>query len=234
MLKIKTKITHPDYSELEEEIFNIIKKLLKKNVTFQFNSNLINYCLQKVNTSEIEITRAIWSLLYRKLIVPGSTLTKEQILENQNRALIYETIKNHPGIHIRELCSILNKSSGVVRAHLEVLENFGYIRKRKYTAPRLILLFQKDFPETYDDYFVLMKNENDQRIIQLLINHQLTAAELSNKLNLHHSTIQYHLKKLEKLNFIVQIRENNTIKYTFNRARMKTFTEFLDFITVTV
>jgi predicted transcriptional regulator len=213
---------------LEQEVLDNIKNLLKRNVTFQLDSQFFDSCLKKAKAPEIEVNRAIYSLLERKIIVPGSTLNAQQILENETRALIYDTIINKPGIHIRELCALLNKGSGVVRAHLEVLENFDFIRRKNYAPPKLSLLFTKDFPEIYDDYFLIMKNENDQQIIRLLISKQLTLAELSSKLNLHHSTIQYHLEKLEALNLINRVSEENTIRYTFNRTRLETFTQFLD------
>jgi predicted transcriptional regulator len=213
---------------LEQEVLDNIKNLLKRNVTFQLDSHFFDSCLQKAKAPEIEVNRAIYSLLERKIIVPGSALNAQQILENETRALIYDTIINKPGIHIRELCAQLNKSSGVVRAHLEVLEAFDFIRRKNYAPPKLSLLFAKDFPDTFDDYFLIMKNENDQQIIRLLISKEYTLTELSSKLNLHHSTIQYHLEKLETLNLIIRLSEENTIKYTFNKTRLETFMQFLD------
>ncbi|NVM53077.1 MAG: winged helix-turn-helix transcriptional regulator [Candidatus Helarchaeota archaeon] len=215
-------------TEFEERVLSIIKEILKKHIVFQFDATFIDFCLQKLKVSEMEIYSAIYSLLRRKLIVPGSTLTREQILENPSRTLIFETIQKHPGIHIRELCTTLNMSSGVVRTHLKVLENFNYIRRKKYTTPKFVLLFLKDFPQTYDDFFLISKNENDQHIIQCLTNTQLTMTDLSSRLGLHHSTVQYHLKKLGHLDFIIPIEEKNIIKYTFNKARLGALREFLD------
>lgn len=223
-----TKGSSINLTVLEQQVLDNIKTILKRNITFQIDSHFFDSCLQKAKAPEIEVNRAIYSLLQRKIIVPGSTLTAQQILENETRALIYDTILNKPGIHIRELCALLNKSSGVVRAHLEVLETFDFIRRKNYAPPKLSLLFAKDFPDTYDDYFLIMKNENDQQLIRLLISKEYTLAELSSKLNLHHSTVQYHLEKLETLNLIVRISESSTVKYTFNKARIETFMQFLD------
>lgn len=227
MLKGKTTALD-DLTDLEEAIYEIIKKVLNKNVIFQINSDLIEFCCQKVKLPEYKVYQILFSLLRRKFIVPGSSLTKEQILENQNRALIFKQIQEKPGMHIRELCSILGKTSGVIRAHLEILENFDYIRRKTYDNPKLTLLFLKDYPEVYDDYFLIIKNENDQRIIQLLINKLSTISELSTQMGVHHSTIQYHLEKLERLNLIVSVQTDQNSKYTFNRAKLDTFTKFLD------
>ena len=227
----KGKTTELDVlTDFEEEVYERIKEILSKNVVFQIDSELVDLCCQKVKTSELKVYTTIYSLLQRKFIVPGSTLTKADILTNENRALIYNQIKEMPGIHIRELCSFLGKSSGVVRAHLRVLENFEYIRRKSFTSPRLTLLFTKEYPDIYEDYFVLMKNENDQQIIQLLIkNHLLTVSELSKQMGVHHSTIQYHLEKLERLNFVINVKlDENTTKYAFNQSKLETLMKFLE------
>ncbi|MHA1264389.1 MAG: ArsR family transcriptional regulator [Candidatus Helarchaeota archaeon] len=215
-------------SAFEATILDNIKSLLNKNIVFQFNQEFIEYISQKVQASETEIHQALYSLLQRKYIVPGTALTRERVLENHNRALIQKTIFNQPGIHIRELCTKLNLSSGVVRAHLRILEMFGYIRKKTYQAPKISLLFSNDYPETYDDYFLILKNENDQRIIQLLLQSPLTTTELSSQLGVHHSTVQYHLNKLERLNLVIRIQEGHTTKVQFNEEKKASFLDFLD------
>ncbi|NHI92898.1 MAG: ArsR family transcriptional regulator [Candidatus Lokiarchaeota archaeon] len=217
-------------TNLEEEVFNLIKKWLKKQTVFQLESSLINYCSKNCNVEEIEILQVIYSLIQRKIIVPGTSLTQDQILENETRAKMYELIKNKPGIHVRELSNELKKSSSVIRTHLMVLKNFNYIRSKKYNNPKLDLQFLKDFPEIYDDYFVIWKNENDREILTSLINNELNLTELSQKLNVHHSTIQYHLKKLKQLDLIISIQAEKSLKYTFNRNKVESLIKFLDLL----
>lgn len=226
----KIKIPQPDeLTNYEELIFKSIKEILNKNIVFYIDSEIVDYCRQKIKLSEFQVYKTLYSLIHRKLLVPGSTLTKDHVLENENRAIIFNQIKEKPGIHIRELCSIINKSSGVVRAHLKVLENFEFIRRKTYSNPKLTLLFTSDYPDIYDDFFVVTKNENDQRIIQLLINDLLTISELSTQLGVHHSTIQYHLEKLEALDLVLHIKlDENTTKYIFNKTRLDAFMTFLE------
>lgn len=215
-------------TKFEEDVLNIVKQLLKKHKRFQFDPKFVDYCRKKLGTSEMEVYKAIYSFVQRKILVRGSSLTRDQVLLNPSRSRIYDTIKNQPGIHIRNLSTTLNINSSVIRLHLKLLELFNYIRTKSY--PKLVLLFPVDFPETYDDYFFILKNENDRKIIQLLKNHQLTISELSSHIGLHHSTIQYHLEKLERLDLITRASTDHTTKYTFNRARLAIFTDFLESI----
>jgi predicted transcriptional regulator len=92
-----------------------------------------------------------------------------------------------------------------------------------------VLFFLQEFPDTYDDFFFVMKNETERRIIQNLLNQCLTLTELSSLLNLHHSTIQYHLQKLTNLQIITSTPINSQTKYTFNEAKLKDLNDFQKF-----
>ena len=227
MSKGKTSI-EIELNDVESSVFNCIKSLLLKNEVFQMNSEFINYCIKNTKLPEERINAAIFSLLYRKMIVMGTTLTRNEVLQNENRLLIYQQIQSTPGIHIREICNKLSKSNGVIRAHLKVLETFDFIRRKNYTNPKFSLLFLKEQDEKYDDFFLIMKNGNDQKILKLLIRNTLTLSEMANALEVHHSTIQYHIEKLVNLNLIVQQQFDHERKYSINKIRLENFIEFLD------
>lgn len=214
-----------NFIDLQDKVLNIIKELLKKRKVFQFDTTFIDFCQKKLKTSDMEVYKAIYSLIHRKIIVPGSALTRDHILKNPSRASIYKMIQNQPGVHIRQLCALLDIDSMIIRVHIEILVKFNFIRTKIYT--KLVLLFPSEFPETYDDFFYITKNENDRKIVHYLLNQQLTLSELSTQLGLHHSTVQYHLKKLEQLNLIYQIQANYSNRYTINSAKLDDLNEFI-------
>lgn len=229
-MALKTEQKTIPLTHIEEQVYQLVKRKLGKRRVFMLDDSLIDYCMGKVKAPEVEIYRAIYSLMRQKIIVPGSHLTREQILDNENRNLIFNTLQNSPGIHIRELTSKLNITSSVVRVHLKVLESFGFIRRQKFEIPKMVLLFPKEFPDTYDQYFLLWKNENTRQIIKHLINNHSNLTELSSKLGVHHSTIQYHIEKLEHLNIVTRIETNRHPKFTFNKGILDTFIDFLELI----
>ena len=227
MLIVQNKSPHttPDLADL---ILDSLKGLQKKQITFELNSKLIECCRERLKAPEMEIYKVLYSLLNQKIIVPSSTLSRDVILEDPNRAFIYETIQNHPGIHIHELSALIGLNSSVIRSHLMLLEHFEYIRRKIYEPPKVILLFQKDFPETYDDFFLIRKNENDRRIIQLLLIRQLTLPKISSQLNLPQNVVKFHLQKLESLKVIIRITKDHFITYTFNPTRIDSYSSFLN------
>lgn len=153
----------------------------------------------------------------------------DEILTNPTRKQILFLIQNYPGMHIRELCSFMNKKVGTIMAHLRILEATDYIRTKNFENFKPTLLFLKNYPDTYDLFFLIKKNINAYQLLQLLINNQFTITELSSHLDLHHSTIQYHLDKLERLNLIIRITEDQVTKFTFNKDYLNLFQEFLGF-----
>ena len=112
----------------EALVLKLIKKILGGQQVFQLDDYFVNYCSKKSKLSELHVYKILYSLVKQKIIVPGTILTRDKILENKSRSLIFDKIKKTPGIHIRELCEAMGKSSGLVRAHLAVLESFAFIR----------------------------------------------------------------------------------------------------------
>ncbi len=222
----KTLPGYESLSDLEAALYNVLKEILDKNVIFYLNSEFFGLCCRKLRAPELDVYRGLYSLIYQKFIVPGTSLTRDRVLENSTRQQILASIEKYPGIHIRGLCSALNKRIGVILAHLEVLETFGFIRNKKFSSFKPTLLFLKDFPETYDTLFLVLKNANAWRILQLLSAQQLTMTELSSRLELHHSTIQYHLARLERLDLVFRMVGDHSTKFTFNKAKLEFFTRF--------
>lgn len=233
MIRTLSEIKAPSQqqSELERAVIATIKGLLKKNLVFQINETFIDLCTQKLKQPAIEIHKLIYSLVQRKLLVPGSTLTREEILENATRTSIFKIVQANPGTHIRELCQKIEANNSVVRSHVKVLEAFNYLRRKNYLNPKITLLFTKEFPEKYDDFFVIWKNETARQMIQLLLHEKLNISELSLRLNVHHSTIQYHLEKLSSFNLVLKLQDGQSTKFAFNNEKLKELDEFLAIIT---
>ena len=55
-------------------------------------------------------------------------IKREQVLTNIKRNTIFDTIKNQPGIHFRDLMRSVGIREGVLAYHLNVLERDGFVR----------------------------------------------------------------------------------------------------------
>lgn len=145
----------------------------------------------------------------------GSTLTKENVLNNYHRARIFATIEQKPGIHFNELTKMLELSNGQTHWHLTCLRNFDMIKTIK----------EKNFKTFYPNYgmlfetidssqLVTLKNKTRNAIFQEISkNPSLTQKHLQEILQISQSTITYHLIILEQENLITVQRKGRKSYY---------------------
>ena len=120
---------------------------------------------------------------------------KEEILENERRRKIYETIKKNPGFHIRELQRFLDIPLASLQYHLN------------YLARRNIIIEEK--AEHYTRYYCNPLDPEDKKILSVLRHKRLRdivlIISISKKakyqflvdtLNMPTSTVSFYLKCL--------------------------------------
>ena len=118
--------------EHEEIVFSMIKEYLYPKRPFDMSKilpYLYNYFSRaSININQVGIKKIIISLLKKKKIVEGSTLTSDEILNNTIRKRIYDLINENPGIIFHRIKTELDLSNAVGAWHLSILERFEYIR----------------------------------------------------------------------------------------------------------
>ena len=210
--------------ELDEEeisIYDIIKEYLNKKA-FTPNLDLINFINQRLksnpdfNRNKIELIMR--SLIRKKIILPGTKLKQEDVLESPLRRKIYRHINRNPGINMSEIISDLNIGNNQTAWHLENLEKFEFIKSEKIGNQKAFFNFCLD-PVFLGVFFYLRKNKfND--IINLLKKKNaksgLTPTAISKKLKIHYNTIRKYLNILVDLQLIKIIKKKNKKKYILN------------------
>jgi predicted transcriptional regulator len=90
------------------------------------------------------------------------------------------------------------------------LENFNLVRSKK--IGRRLHYFVKDVPEDFDEYKALFFNPLIPQIIEEFFKDEtVSITTISEKLDVYPGTINYHLKKLKKLN-IIKVSKNKATK----------------------
>ncbi len=175
---------------------------------------LYSICCKELSISNIEVKEALDFLYSNRYIVENSRLYfKEDLLKNETRKAIYLLIKARPGIYFTKILKILDIGPHVARWHINILKKFRYIRENKFT--RYKVFFLSESPAEWDVKFSILSNDTTTSIFRKFFNHSiLTIAELSESLDLHYTTIQYHLTKLQNAELIVETREAGLLKYT--------------------
>jgi predicted ArsR family transcriptional regulator len=130
----------------------------------------------------------------------------DKILSLSIRRAIYQFILKSPGIHLRELSRRLHIPLTTIKYHLQVLQKRELIKVKKEgryhryyitheigtREKKLISLFRNSIPRTI--------------ILYLMIHYWSTQVDISNSIQKHPTTIEYHLKKLIDLEIIQQVK----------------------------
>jgi len=212
---------------LEEEklVLDIVHEYINKNRHFDTNTIIpfINSRFSKssVNINNNGIKSILQSLIRKNIIIDGSKLTKDNVLLNENRKLIFKYIKKNPGIYFYKLVKELNLTIPVVGWHLNVLLKFKFIRKIKIDNHESY--FEENKKSQYNKAIHIITQEKSQKIIQYLIinNNGNTKNHLSVKLGMHSNTIAKYIENFEEYGLIIKKNFPKKILYFLNEDVLK-------------
>ena len=129
-------------------------------------------------------------------------LSMEQVLENETRGRIIETILETPGIHFNEILRRVSISAGTLAWHLDILETFKIIKKER-VGQYLVYFSYLDANPLENMDFKLQKSQSTLEILRLIReNPGIYQNLLAKKLKLNHKTVKYHISKLLDINLI--------------------------------
>jgi len=208
-------------SEIEKDVLEIAKEVLKLkrfDTEFEIKSQtqiqkypiiekLYATCISKLaynkGYSKEDIFLAIRSLEDKNWIVTNERRTKLEVLRNEKLAAVLEFIRKYPGVHGRD--EKIEEELGITRTpflkHVMTLENFELIRSKK--IGRRLHYFEREVPENFDEYKALFFNPLIPQITEEFFNEEtISITEISETLDVYPGTINYHLKKLKKLDII--------------------------------
>ncbi|MHA1648126.1 MAG: winged helix-turn-helix transcriptional regulator, partial [Promethearchaeota archaeon] len=147
-------------------------------------------------------------LLNRKISIENSPhkLSMQDVLENQKRDELIGLIIDIPGIHFNEILRQIDITPGNLDWHLNILEAYKVIKKRK--VGQYILYFSYYYKNPFSEVdLLLQKNDTTMKILYYIAKKpNIYQKILANELGLNRSTIKYHLDKLIKAG-IVQKRK---------------------------
>ncbi len=137
----------------------------------------------------------------------------EEVLGLERRRKVYQLIRSHPGLHMRELERRLPISLGDLRYHLDYLEREGLISS-KSDGFRKAYFSVRGFSVLDRDLLALLRQRSPRRIILHLLAHGEAASEdLQQAVALSRSTISFHLRKLTDAGLVRVRREEGRHYY---------------------
>ncbi len=205
----------------EEKVYDAIQHYVNNNRVLNCEK-LVPYISNKfsrtsTNINEKGIRSILDSLIQKKIIAQGSKLTKSIVLQNPNRRIIYDFIKNNPGYYVHSLIKTLKLPNHVITWHLEVLLRFGYIKKAMIDNHD-VFFHPKVNQSKYKVLYFLSKPKI-QKILSLLYKNQkpMTKTAIAKNLSIHYNTVSKYINLLRGLNLIHEEKLTHKTLYQLNQ-----------------
>ncbi|MFX0203285.1 MAG: hypothetical protein ACFFCW_44845, partial [Candidatus Hodarchaeota archaeon] len=169
------------------------------------------------------LKRLLWYLLYPLIWIFGHVifdpvcrrLKKDNVTTNRIRQRILQLLEERGVAYLREIERAVGSGIFGLMWHLQVLDDFGYIRHMrigKYQVYYLKEYARSDTPSP--ELGFLLKNENARNIINYIMSHPGTyQAEIARKFSLHHESVRYHLLQMKEKKLVESFSDGRITRY---------------------
>ena len=142
------------------------------------------------------------------LVVLYSKLKKEEVLDQYLRGKIHGYIIANPGEHYNGIKKALKLNNGSLAYHLSILEKEELVKSRNDG------MFKRFFPyEQAIDEADIQSNTQAQVQKHIANNPGITQKKLAARLGIAPSTVNYHIKNLEKSDLVTAEKKGFNVKY---------------------
>ncbi len=205
--------------KLESAVLQIVKEFLEKKTFFSIEDIVVyvnNRVKRNPNLNKNSIEIIIKSLIKNRVILPGTKLMKNNIIENPKRNEIFNLIKKNP-ININQIMKTLNLGSNHALWHLSCLEKFQFVRSKKINNRRVFFRFDSNPKFDEINYYIRIKIV--QNIISFMKNEKkaLKITEIATGMKKNHNTIKKYLNILIDLKLLSIEKDKNRIGYKLNQ-----------------
>jgi predicted transcriptional regulator len=218
-------MSSPD--KVDSVVFEIVKEYLNKKPFFSLE-DIITFINNRsrgfpyLNRNMIE--KIIKNLIKKRILVPGTKLMKNNIIEHPIRNEIYNYIKNNPS-NINEIMKAINIGSNQALWHLSCLEKFQFTRSRKIDNQRIV--FEYDSNPELDELYYYLNQDIVQDIIELMKreNKKIKLTKIAKELKKNYSTVKKYLKILINLKIIKAEKDNKRVLFKLDLDKYQNVTK---------
>ncbi len=209
--------------EYEDLVLKIVKEYLDKNMVFDIQKMvpyILNQCAKSgINLNNSGIRKILISLLEKKHLVKGTTLSKQDLFLNLNRKQIYEYINQNPGSYINKISSALKINNRVIVWHVTLLLKFELIRAHKLDRHEIYYNPSSSLDDAKKNFY--LSKEKSQKIIYYLNTNKegLTKNQMCEALQMHPNTVTKYLDFLEGFSVIESEKIENTTLYFVKESK---------------
>jgi predicted transcriptional regulator len=201
----------------ERVVLDVVQDYLSSNRQFDIDDIIpyISFRLRRTsNKLNYQGIRSILiDLVKKNFLIEGSKLSSEDILNNENRKIIYSYILKNPGAYFTKIVKDLDLSNHVAVWHLSMLIKFQFIKKRIVDKHEIYFDSKIDIREAKFNFYRSL--EKSKIIIHYLRNNNIgiTKTRLSKALKMHINTLSKYLNILANINLVIEEKIDNKLLY---------------------
>jgi predicted transcriptional regulator len=158
-------------------------------------------------------------------------INENQLLENELRVQIIDFLehKGEQGAHLREIQREVGCGISSLLWHLQALDDFNLITNEKIGKYHIFYLTGiKSVQST--EIALALKSEVAKDLCRLLIiqKRPIALSKISQTIDVHHSSVQHHIKKLAELGVIIILKEKKRSQYSISPKRKSWLEDHLE------
>jgi predicted transcriptional regulator len=203
---------------LQSIVCGLIKDYLKKKPFFSIEDIVVfinNRVRTNPNLNRNSIEIIIKNLIKKRILIPGTKLMKNNIIEHPIRNEIYNYIRKNPS-NVNEIMKAIKIGSNQALWHLSCLEKFRFTRSKKIENQRVI--FEYDSDSDFDELNYYLRHDIVREVINLLKreSNSLKITEIASELKRNYNTIKKYIEILKNLKLITIEKDNKRVLYKLN------------------
>ncbi len=197
-----------ELTSLQKRIMELANEYMERHYLLRVDSLRLEARRRCFDVDKSEVDKAIDDLVFHRNFVDGKATTREQLLDNENRRLVYQVIRTEPGIHVSKLKELTGMNFRSVQWHLNALEEFRFVRNVNFG--KITVYFDFLLEKTHDVlHFYLHKDGCMSVFKQLLMHPDYQISDIATQLGMPHSTASRTVNILIEQGFLeVRVKEN--------------------------
>jgi DNA-binding MarR family transcriptional regulator len=155
-----------------------------------------------------------WGALLASFVMPlFSRIQKDEVLDHEKRAQIFELIKQRPGVHLSEISRSLDLAWGSTLHHLRKLREQRLIQIKKNGHHKCYFLNGSGYTDAQMDAVSLLKNQTLADVAAAIEAHPDSSLKaISQALGISPPLTAHHVKTLEKAGLIRKERAGREVR----------------------
>ncbi|MFX1285176.1 MAG: helix-turn-helix domain-containing protein [Promethearchaeota archaeon] len=150
-------------------------------------------------------------------------INETELLENElrNQIVEYLELKGEQGAHLREIQREVKCGISSLLWHLQALDDFNLITHEKIGKYHIFYLVGAKSVQI-SEIALALKSDVAKELCRVLIRKgkPLPLSKISQEIDVHHSSVQHHIKKLVELGIIITLKEKKRSKYIIGPKRL--------------